>query len=317
MKVSYSFVMPAYKANYLRQAIDSILSQSYTEFELIIVNDASPEDLDSIVNSYSDPRIRYYKNVENIGGRSLVEQWNYCMTLCDTDYIILASDDDVYSSEYLIKMHELVIKYPTANVFRPRVQIIDEANNVVKVEGYLQEKTSLIEYIYMYHHKYIFSGIPYYIFRRDALIRMHGFVDLPLAWGSDDATVMSLATGNDIISVPDILFSFRMSGENITSKKNDNQALKKKIQARKMYYSFLSNMLNYLKPNSEMEIVYWSNLKRNQCKFAIKNFYELLCDSTVLAGVLNICEFNRIPYISWRWLLLSYAKRIGQSLLGY
>ena len=60
--MKYSFVLPAYKAHFLSQAVDSILSQTYTEFELIIVNDASPEDLDSIVESYSDSRIRYYKN---------------------------------------------------------------------------------------------------------------------------------------------------------------------------------------------------------------------------------------------------------------
>ena len=65
-KVKYSFVLPAYKANYLRESIDSILGQTYTDFELIIVNDASPEDVDSIVNSYNDKRIQYYKNEDKV-----------------------------------------------------------------------------------------------------------------------------------------------------------------------------------------------------------------------------------------------------------
>ena len=56
--IKYSFVLPAYKAKYFREAIDSILNQTYADFELVIVNDASPEDLDSIVNSYDDKRIR-------------------------------------------------------------------------------------------------------------------------------------------------------------------------------------------------------------------------------------------------------------------
>ena len=43
MSPKYSFVLPAYKATFLREAIDSILAQSYTDFELIIVNDASPD----------------------------------------------------------------------------------------------------------------------------------------------------------------------------------------------------------------------------------------------------------------------------------
>ena len=48
--INFSFIMPAFKAKYLYQAIDSILNQSYRHFELIIVNDASPENLNDIVN---------------------------------------------------------------------------------------------------------------------------------------------------------------------------------------------------------------------------------------------------------------------------
>ena len=47
--IKYSFVLPAYKARFFRDALDSILAQTYKDFELVIVNDASPEDLDSIV----------------------------------------------------------------------------------------------------------------------------------------------------------------------------------------------------------------------------------------------------------------------------
>ena len=93
--MKYSFVLPAYKAAYLKEAIDSILNQTYKEFELIIVNDASPEGVDAIVRSYDDPRIQYYVNAENIGGKDLVAQWNYSITYAKGTYLILASDDDV------------------------------------------------------------------------------------------------------------------------------------------------------------------------------------------------------------------------------
>lgn len=58
--MKFSITIPAYKAKFLKECIDSILSQTYNDFELIIVNDASPEYLDSIINGYSDSRIRYY-----------------------------------------------------------------------------------------------------------------------------------------------------------------------------------------------------------------------------------------------------------------
>lgn len=60
--MKFSITIPAYKTAYLKECIESILAQTYTNFELIIVNDASPEDLTSIVHSFDDSRIRYYIN---------------------------------------------------------------------------------------------------------------------------------------------------------------------------------------------------------------------------------------------------------------
>lgn len=53
----FSFVLPAYKATYLKEVILSILWQTYTNLELVIVNDASPKYLDSIVNEFDNDRI--------------------------------------------------------------------------------------------------------------------------------------------------------------------------------------------------------------------------------------------------------------------
>ena len=97
----FSFVMPAYKVEYLAKAIDSILNQDHIDFELIIVNDASPENLKEIVNIYNDRRILYFENEQNIGGKDLVKNWNHCLSLANGDYIILATDDDMFEPEYL------------------------------------------------------------------------------------------------------------------------------------------------------------------------------------------------------------------------
>lgn len=67
--MKFSIAIPAFKAKYLKECIDSILAQTYKDFELIIVNDASPENIDSVVKPYlSQAKIRYYKN-EKISGK--------------------------------------------------------------------------------------------------------------------------------------------------------------------------------------------------------------------------------------------------------
>ena len=48
----FSFVLPAWKGKYLRESVSSILAQTYTDFELVIVDDCSPENLKEIVSSF-------------------------------------------------------------------------------------------------------------------------------------------------------------------------------------------------------------------------------------------------------------------------
>ena len=85
----YSIGIPAYKGKFLFKCIESILKQDYADFELIIVNDASPEDLYSIVRQFDDPRIRYFKNDKNCGAENVVDNWNICLSYAVGDYFVL------------------------------------------------------------------------------------------------------------------------------------------------------------------------------------------------------------------------------------
>ena len=83
--IKFSVTVPAYKAQFLAECIDSILAQTYKNFELIIVNDASPQDLDSIVSKYDHPRISYYKNKVGFGAEHVVGNWNNCFEYATGD----------------------------------------------------------------------------------------------------------------------------------------------------------------------------------------------------------------------------------------
>ena len=93
MKISVT--IPAYKGKFLEEAIISVINQSWQEWELIIVDDCSPEDLASIVKPYlSDRRIRYYRNEKNCGVYDVVDNWNICLGYCTGDYVLCMGDDD-------------------------------------------------------------------------------------------------------------------------------------------------------------------------------------------------------------------------------
>ena len=295
-EIKYSFVLPAYKARFFREAIDSILAQTYKDFELIIVNDASPEDLDSIVNSYNDSRIRYYVNEQNIGGKDLVAQWNHCLEYAKGEYIILASDDDVYFPQYLEKMDALVQKYPEVNVFRPRVQYIDKEGGVEWVGGCIAETVSPLEYWNFWG--IVGSSIGHIVFKKDELCQKGGFVNFPMGWGADDAAILMMGS-NGICFESEILYSFRMSGENISSALNDYPRLVKKIEARFIFYKWLKAYIDQFPVKTRLD-GYW----RDSAKLSIDNIFQsitlCLLDNASFSSMLKVLpKLLKIEYISF------------------
>lgn len=109
--MKYQFILPAYKQTYLKKALESILSQTYRNFEVIVIDDASPEDLKSVCNDFTDTRLHYYKNKVNIGGKNLCHMWEHCLKYACSEYLILASDDDIFEPEFL----QLADKYTISN----------------------------------------------------------------------------------------------------------------------------------------------------------------------------------------------------------
>ena len=68
MECKVSVFMPVYNGGpFLKEAIDSILSQTYTNYEFVIVNDGSVDNTKAIIESYKDERIRVIHNERNLG----------------------------------------------------------------------------------------------------------------------------------------------------------------------------------------------------------------------------------------------------------
>ena len=91
--MKFSIGIPAYKAIYIRDCIESVLNQSYKNFEIIIINDASPDDIEGIVNMYSDRRIKYFRNDINIGAKEVVINWNNCLQKANGDFFFRPEPD--------------------------------------------------------------------------------------------------------------------------------------------------------------------------------------------------------------------------------
>lgn len=254
--MKFSFVLPAYKGQYLRESIDSILSQDYTDFELTIVDDCSPDHIDEIVAEYNDPHITYYRNKENIGGKDLVAQWNHCLTFAKGDYVILATDDDLYEPNFLSTFVPLIKKYPDVNLFRARILQVDCNNNIKSIDRCYKEFLNEIEFRYYMMHG-IRGGIPHYIFKRKVLVDNGGFVNFPVAWGSDDATAMMMAK-NGVVNSQDHLVRFRWSDINISSDQTHTGI--QKLKARILLSKWLLNNEPTMTPPKDWILFFTRNV---------------------------------------------------------
>lgn len=104
--VEIAIIMPVYNAEkYLREAIESILRQTYRNFILYIINDGSSDNSEEIILSFKDQRIKYIKNSCNLG---IVKTLNKGLALADTKYIARMDADDICDKRRLeIQYNEL------------------------------------------------------------------------------------------------------------------------------------------------------------------------------------------------------------------
>ena len=101
-----SIVLPTYKrAHVLKSAIQSVLNQTYTNLELIVVDDNSPDATRDVVASFDDPRIRYVRNEPNL---KLPRALNRGFSLACGEYLTWTSDDNLYGENAIQRMVEVL-----------------------------------------------------------------------------------------------------------------------------------------------------------------------------------------------------------------
>ena len=117
-----SFVVPCYRlAHLLGECVRSILAQSYDDFEVVIMDDCSPDETGAIARAFRDPRVRYIRNDINLGH---LRNYNHGLELARGQYLWLISADDVLcGSHALARFVEILDLHPEVGfVFSPAVR---------------------------------------------------------------------------------------------------------------------------------------------------------------------------------------------------
>ena len=98
-KNKLTVIIPTYnRADLLGRSIQSVLDQSFKEFDLIIIDDKSTDGTPRVVKNFNDSRIKYIKNQKNLG---IIGNWNKAIDVAPGKYLSIFHDDDIMSPDFL------------------------------------------------------------------------------------------------------------------------------------------------------------------------------------------------------------------------
>jgi len=204
--------LPVYNGEkYLAQALDSLLEQTCADFQLLIADNASTDGTERICRTYAarDPRIRYYRNTENIGA---ARNWYYVFELCQCEYFKWAAHDDIYAPEFLQRCVEALDQDHSIILCYTRTKVIDAHGNFERDFALAGDTHSTKPHVRLYS----MIGIDllcvqmYGVMRAEALRKAHVYMGYP---GWDRNTLAELSLMGRICELPEYLFYHRLYPE--------------------------------------------------------------------------------------------------------
>ncbi|MDY0278651.1 MAG: glycosyltransferase family A protein [Acholeplasma sp.] len=172
-----SVIIPLYnKEKYIAKAIESVLCQTYTEFELIVVNDGSTDRSEQIVRDFDDQRIRFYTK-EN-GGVSSAR--NFGIEKAKFEYIAFLDGDDWWDLDFLSTMVALTRKCPEAGLYGGQYVQVNSKNETIKLDRFPPISDG-----YFKLHEYLFAIWSSSIVVRKHVFKVTGGFDENLTHGED------------------------------------------------------------------------------------------------------------------------------------
>lgn len=205
-----SVLMPVYNgAKYLREAVDSILGQTFGDFEFIVIDDGSTDDSVQIVESYDDPRIRFLRNPTNEG---LIATLNKGLNLAAGQYIARMDCDDVSLPERLARQVAFMESRPELAASGTWARDIDSGGKVIG-ERHTPPVGARMEYDFWY---------PSPLIHPTAIIRAACLGEMrydPQALHAEDYDLwLRLRKRYRLDNLPEELLLYRVHGESVTQK---------------------------------------------------------------------------------------------------
>ncbi len=124
-----TIVVPMYNgARFLAAALRSLLEQTFADYAILCVDDASTDDSVAVAGSFSGDRLHVLRNERRLG---LAGNWNRAFALATTPYLVIAHQDDVYDRQYLSAVLALLVSHPQAFIAHTGARYVDDSGTAI------------------------------------------------------------------------------------------------------------------------------------------------------------------------------------------
>lgn len=309
-----SIVMPVYNAeNYLHESIESILSQTFTDFELIIIDDGSTDSSRDIVKSYSDNRVILIENPHNF-----IRSLNSGIDASRGKYIARMDADDIMLPPRLEVQFNYMENNPDVDVCGSWMETFGAGSQIVRtsvthneIALYLLRGNSLCH--------------PTVIMRKDALRRCKSYPNLyqlKYIYAEDYKLWIDLIrNGLKFANIPEALLQYRLSQKQ-TSCKHSKRQIKTTLLIQQQYTEYVSNLIVQEEPNlyeyfnNSILLLNKGEIIFNRFKSVVFELYANILSKNQFPNKRDLAELPLVSVVMPVYNIESYIEESIYSILS-
>lgn len=212
---------------YFRQAVESILNQTFEDWELVIVEDPSQRSAAEILKDYPDPRIRHFVNTKRT---SLVAQLNRALYEAHAQLVARQDADDISEPERLLKQFSFMETNPDIAVLGTQLTVIDSNGKVLGYRRYPCEHNQIVQAMFQYNP----IGHPSVMFRKQSVMQVGGYYE----HDAEDYELWSrmVKQGFKFANLPEALLRYRVHLQSLSKKTKQCSYLIGTLKVKQTYW---------------------------------------------------------------------------------
>lgn len=217
-----SILMPVYKtAPYLREAMDSMLAQTFTDFELIVLNDCSPDNAEEILDTYDDSRIVRYKGEKNAGLSNVL---NVGIEMAQGKYIARMDSDDISLPQRLQAQVDYLENHPDVDLVSVGMRLFG-AKDGTWIRELNPEKVKIEA---LFHSPVLHASS---VWRKDAFEKQGLRFRQEMVPAEDyDLWTRAMLKGLKLVNLPGVLYEYRIHEAQATVQTDKTAAKSREVQ---------------------------------------------------------------------------------------